>query len=356
MAIIKVPKKYYYPMTPDRRARNGMVPQHWTPHFAGNTLNGALAHCRKTILFKNRFFKDSYSNSSGFTQSVWVAYFHSGYASTSAGSLKLNARCGVYTYETGAAKWRLKVYDGTTTTYSSWVTVPPGGGSSYDVSIEDIVDSEGSVDIDPDTRYEVAIEVPDGYRAPSSCIIQEVHRSYVDTNDTYVVDTRQAFNKGPIYDALHEDLCVAAHGLHKRNGAHLLSLTPDTISEAWTYSGLGYRNMLDTSLWTIVDSTTPGFNIQTQYHNPVHTDDVPCVFAVFASYSGGGTGGYVRLIGTSGALCTLNGWDTSGGWIYGTCNLDGSVDTQKLDLQISGSPDVSETLTVYGVSLFEYVT
>lgn len=211
--------------------------------------------------------------------------------------------------------------------------------------------SPATITITPDTWYlatsttAAADPVPDGiYHAHSICeglsanteytfhfevygtrvlyaSMTECDKNHADDSLTAVCDPGQYVAEGAIYDAQISDLVEANNELWQHNGAHLISWCPNWYDNTWpALAATSYTNMINNSS-TTVTAATPGWNLQTLYHNTVNRTTVPVKLAVLVErVSGVGTFDYrltdgTNTLGTTGASGAGEQWLTTTGTI-----------------------------------------
>lgn len=325
MPILPVPAVLRRPINALRFGRNNQKPSHNLPQQIAASLNHSLVHQRKTL----------FAYSIGVTpaivigaQTVYRFHCHTGRISSSAHSLQIRA--------TVVALGPFEAY----------LTIDDGGGAVnsntreffYDwtsnATQDELITAELTVDADPDTTYECAIVVANTTTPPVSICAHEVLSSAsVSTADTDSNDTGEYASKAPIYDASIDKLFTSAHDLWLDNGGAVLCFSDNTDTFE-SRSSATFANVFDAS--TSVTSSTKGYNIDVQYCNPRHTDNVRCVFAAYGS-NDAVAGGQVRLADSSGALATLSTFSTAGEWKTTTVDLDGTLSNQKIDIQFAGN-------------------
>ena len=128
------------------------------------------------------------------------------------------------------------------------------------------------------------------------------------------------------------------------NATHLVNFTAPSFSTSSRLFNT-YANIFDQTL-TSVTANTPGFKLETTYHNSVARSTVAVKMAVYASCSSGS--GKVRFADSSGTLIEVTGITTLG-WYTATGTFPAG--TTKADLHLAGSGTAS--VRVHAVSLFE---
>ena len=281
----------------------------------------------------------------------WRWHFHSGAASTSQGSLKLRMECGLLppSQVGGDPRVRFAVDNGTTITYSAYLRP----GTTATPGLDDIGWTSVEIDIAQTTDYKCRVELYD-YARISFATVYEVHPLSSNTADAGVTDPGRFSDGAEITDEEHQQSLgfeSGGHWLWRHNAAALFQLVPDwpILGTKFSTTSTSFANLLGGS--TTVSSTSRGFTCMTQNHQPRHSDDVPCMFAVYAKQTGGSTDGTVQLIDSSGAIATIDDIELEG-WYLMPCSLDGVGTSHKVDVQYKAG--TSGTLVVESVCLYEY--
>lgn len=346
MAIVPVSKYYRSPYPHEDRVRNGKRPDWRTPGGVIVRTNFVLARMRK-LVFCHSLRPDSIPQmNTGTTTTQWRWLCRTGESYEGGNTIKLMARATVLpTHSVGGTDRRWRFSAGASN--SGWRAVAPLAASP--TWADTTVQTAQITGLTPNTEYECSVTVEDGVRLVSLAV-WEVPSTYVDTAGSYVSDRGIGYyEEGPITDAQHAEFAVTdPHTIWKHNGAHLFNLVPDDPASPWTRTG-AYVNLLDAAASTTVDTNTPGVDCGVQYHDPAHSSNVACVFGVHGASTT--NTGDVILVDSGGTLGTLSNFTSGGEWKSVAVNLDGSG-THKVDVQFR---DLSGTLTVNAVSLFEYV-
>ena len=347
MTVIIVPRPLLRNLSPDAQARNGLVVDWRLGRNVADRLNWVLAHARKCV-FQKSCEPGNPPQSSASSLVPWRWKCRTGEISSTTGQAQFLA-IGATAPDTGTAtdaKWRMVINSGGDTA-SAYVGHPLIVASP---TMDDVIYLTTSINISADTEYDCRIEVENGCRV-LSMMVYEIHPPLVDTADAIATDSTLNFHGSEITDGQHTDMLDNGHKLWKHNGSHLFSLNPETENGFWTRTTATYANMLDQAASTTVAAGTPGMNAQVQYYNPYHSANVPCVFAAFAT-NAVAPGGDVRIADDNGTIATLSSFGTGGEWKSTAINLDGTIDTHKVDIHIQG--DGVNELTVEAVSVYVY--
>src|SRR3990167_6656593 len=216
----------------------------------------------------------------------WRWCFHSGAASTTQGSLVLVMECGLLppSQVGGDPRVRFAVNDGVTTTYSDYLRP----GTTATPGLDDISWTSTEIDIAQKQDYSCWIELWD-YARISFATVYEAHPLSSNTVDSGVTNTTLFSEGAEITDAEHGQSLgfnSGGHLLWRHNAAALFQLVPDwpILGTKFSTTSTSFANLLGGS--TTVSSTSRGFTCMTQNHQPRHSDDVPCMFAVYAKQTG----------------------------------------------------------------------
>ena len=345
MAIIPISRGYPTTMAWQDRARNGKCPDWRLVSTAAWRSMYALTHCRKLVFCKTTPCGSAPAGVSG-SATQWRWYFRTGESNASGNSIRL--RCEAQILPTaghpGDQRWRV-VAGALNSDYRRMPAIV-ATQTADDIRSSSVI-LEG---LAPNTAYACALEVEDYMRVIALTVWEEVPMD-ADSAATYVSGQYQTIGNGlDVTDAQHTEFALDPFTVWKHNGAHYFSIVPDTHETPWTTSSTSYVNMLDATASTTVSSSTPGVNVAAQYHNPVHTDNVAAVFAVYGASSA--NTGDVILKNSGGTLGTLSNFSSAGEWKSVAVNLDGSAAQDKVDIQIKDTGGA--TLTVYSACLYAY--
>lgn len=336
------------PMSHNHLARNGHPPDSRLGAGIAERLNHALIHNRKCVLTKARQFSTSFSTVPTANTDWWRFYFHSGYASTTAGNLVLYCEVmllpGCSSSSSLRPRVRLVVNDGTTTTNSDW-KYHSSYASSPTNSFNTIRHVSLRCTITPDTDYRCHLETEDAAQVLAATAY-EIHPDDVSIADAIVCDVSSFGDGAPITDAQHKKICAEnPHSLWKRNAVHLMTLVPDNVSGEWSTSSASYTDVV--SDWKVHASTL--------YHNAVHSSTIPVKLAVYGRCDGNvGNNGAVRLQTNSSDSIEVSvpsqasrDWHTTTGTITPSSNLIfNSIQFKRADVN---------SIFVESICLFEYV-
>lgn len=337
------------PMEPRKWARNGRTPIALLGSKVLAGYNHVLAWRRKCVFSKCLHLNNLPAGQAG-TVVPWRAYIRTGYAAT--GSINLEFHTIAAPGDNAAAsipRVRWDVSGGIGSTRSLYCGVNTGS-----IGPDDLVYGTYTLAVAADTAYEINLDAID-YGVPVAACIYEVHDKAFTDGATGASDPRTIAVGNQITDTQHNDLLFGGHNLWSRNGAHLISWCtdedPDNGGDAPQITNAVAVNCFDQALSTVTN-TSPGWFVNTKNLNPYHSDDIPCVLAVYAK-NASSAGGSVSLRDSTGALATVSSFSTAGEWKTTAVNLSGAQGSQKLDLFFAG--DGSNQLTVYAASLYQYV-
>lgn len=348
MTIQRPPYSYPTPLEPLRVVRNGRAPLASTGGRILSSLNHAITYRRKTI-FSKSLHLDSIPAGVAGTVTPWRTYCRTGHAA--AGELELWFETIAAPADTAGAEPSL------TWKASGGLEATPfaQGVNTGTIGPTDLVRGYSKIDVSANTVYEIELDASD-YARPVAATIWEVHGRSFESGDTGISQRDLIAPGQPITDEQANQMQQNAHDIWLCNAAPVFAWCtdedPDNGGTAPQRSTASFANMFDQTVTTI-DANSRGFYPTVQYHNPAHSDNVPCVLAVCAS-NASSAGGDVRLLDPDGTLGTVSSFGTSAEWKTTTVNLDGSKYRHKLDLHLQG--DGSNTLTVYAAALYEYTT
>jgi len=340
------------PIATQQLVRNGLQVHSATGRGVVDGLNHAYAKQRKLFFCKSVDFT-SIPQGLAAANTVWSTYFKTGAAPASSPVLNLVFDMLLMPANNSAAVeprcyWAVnEVGVGSTNSDELIYGAIETGALTPDHLTRGLIFHA----VSPQTEYDVELVVTD-YLRPVGCAIYEDPFGAFDDTETYA--TPLIGGAGEIVtDQQHVDMLTNAHGMFKDNGATLFAWCtdqdPDTGGAAPTRTGTAV-NAFDSAVSTW-GANSRGFKVQGQYHNPFHTDDVECVFAVRASDTVNGKGD-VSLVSTNGTLATISGFTNAAGgeWKTTTFVLDGSTNTDKLDIHIASS---TGTVKLYAASAYE---
>ena len=330
MPVFDIPRPYPQNARYEDRVRNGKQPDWRSPSLAIARVHYALAHCRKLVFHRSQNAINVSSGAAG-TTVQWRWLFRTGENSQSGNTIKLRARAVMLPADnTSSTDPRIQITCGGLTSdegrYALVDTTPTGD----QLQVVDIV-TESLV---PNTEYECHVDVIDYARLVGLTCWEEVSSGVQDAAD-HGTDLTSFGLDAEITDAQHSDLVLNTHEIWKHNGAHLLSLVPAHRGVIWSRSTASYVNLLDQSV-SAHSASSLGCQLWNRFKNAVHTDDVNCVFGAYG-VAANTAGGDIKLVDSSGDVASLGTFSTSGEWKTTTFTLDGSVNSEKLDLHFQNS-------------------
>lgn len=349
MTTLPIPRRYPPPAKWKDRIRNGKVPDWRTPSLVAARSNFVLAHCRKLLFSKTVIAGENTPAGVAGTSTPWRWHCGLGETTNSADEIYIHVEALMLPADNASATDPRFVVNigGSASTDPGRFGLIDTGGVDYANLSEVTTDYSGSA-LSPGTQYECSVDVID-YARLVSLSVWEVQSGGIDVSSSYVIDPRLYAVGNDITDAQHQQLIQHTHAIWKTMGTQYFALCPDVVANAWTRTTNSYVNVLDDSS-TSVTADTPGYTLVPTYHNPYHTDNVPCVFAVYGSLSGAGTGD-VDLVDSTGSIATVQVNSATPAWYTTTCSLDGSG-SHKVDVHFQG--DGSVTLTLNAVSLYAW--
>lgn len=156
-----------------------------------------------------------------------------------------------------------------------------------------------------------------------------------DTANGYVQSNYAA--QQAIYDTDRSGVQTALYNLWKHSGFPCFNWSVDFQIAPQVTNSLIARNLIDNSSTTI-DPTTPGFTVDLTNCARLSqaTSGVPAILYVYGQWGGAsGTGGNVRLNGSTPFPVTVSGFNTTGQWLSVATTLPASL--TKYDLQFWSS-------------------
>lgn len=136
------------------------------------------------------------------------------------------------------------------------------------------------------------------YARVSSLMVFEYASPVGVSSVTGVCDPLAWESTKPIYDVHVQDLAETGTKLWQHNGAHLLSWSRHNTTGI-VKTNTSYQNLLSTA--TTVTTSTPGFHLNTQYHD-TQKGDVPVEIGVIATRTAGTGTASVKLVDAAGTV------------------------------------------------------
>ena len=332
------PLKYPRLIHHRRYCRNGRPVHNRFMARIGEANNHIVAYRRKIVAYGGPGEDNLQAGQSG-TVPTWSYYFRSGHGS----DIKLHFRFLCKHSGSGTDPYvAFTVTDVATTTavatdqYHLQSTEPTPGLVTYSISA--------------DTLYTIDVSLVD-YAEIIGLTVYETHPVEVDDTVTGVMDPRYSIG-AQILDAEQAAAHDAMYALYQANsgGVACWTRTGDSTT-APTFATATYVNVIDGSS-TIVTGATPGLSVQLTKRGHFEDTTVPCVVAVLAQRTVGGTiSNGVRIADSGGTLATLTGWVGVLSWKTATLNLT-DQDIQKIDILARGGS--SETLRVDAVCIYQW--
>jgi hypothetical protein len=338
----------------DRFNRNGQLANPSLPARVAEAFNFVSHRLKKQVML--RFQPATAVDAGNAAEIVFPCYFRTGEVTN---ALRVTAGL-VYTDYGFASPPELGVVvknsAGTTVTTKYWKYAAASAGGSTVVAPDHVHYVDDYITgLSANTAYFLSNEATNGCRVLFLSFVECVHPiSPANDATTGVCNPGQFLAEHPIYDSHMSDLIDANYQLWRHNGSHLLQWTHD-------YSDLGttpavtatanYTNVIDAAS-TTVTTTTPGFNLYTQYHNTANRTTVPVGFAVKCARTVGvGTLDIKLTDGTNSISITgISGTPSPFGWTTATGTVPAQAGT-KWDIQAKVS---AGTYEIEGVMLWEY--
>jgi hypothetical protein len=316
--------------------------------------NFVAAYQRKTIGHHSQSLLGVAAGSASAPLSSWRGHFHTGHGATYVSLEAIVARpdAGTDPY------MDFTVTNATTDVLystSTQIHYPLIDAAATDVADEWALGACGAA-VEGDTSYYYQVRLYD-YMRPISCVLYERAAAAPDDTTTAGCDPRYSVG-APILDAQLGDLATALCKMLRNNRAHLIAWAALDGSGANSIAGTTYTNILDGTS-TSVSATTPGWRVETAYHETaayvdVAEEQVPCVLAVHAGCYGLSVdhSGWVKIAG-AGIVSTEIEIDGAPGWYYEAAWLPAGA-ALKIDvLAKAGAAD--ENTRVDAVALYELI-
>lgn len=206
-----------------------------------------------------------------------------------------------------------------------------------------------TVDVSPDTDYYGYVSDFDQARIVSVVVYEMLTKP--DSTAGYIVPS--VSGNGPIFSSDRSALMLMADSIYRRGASQTFTWHSDEDGSARTSGPIGDRNLVDDTS-TTVSASTPGFTLDFtgKASFGAAATGVSCSIAVYGVRTGAAGNQGIKVKDSSGTtLVTLNAAPLAAGWFTGTVVFPATK--AKYDLQYFV---VAGTLTVYAVSIYEYLT
>ena len=153
--------------------------------------------------------------------------------------------------------------------------------------------------LQPNTNYYGYVD-QQHYCRVHSIMIYETAGDVLDSSVDGVCDPLNWEQGKPIYDDAVQDIAETGTLLWQHNAAHLLSWTHNTGATIPSVTSATYVNLLEMAT-SAVTAASPGFRINTQYHDS-QKGDVPVELAIYCSRTGGSGTLSIKLVDAAGTV------------------------------------------------------
>ena len=315
-----------------------------------NLILANVAQYRKKLVFSHTQDFASIGTAESSTRTRWRFSFRSGNA---AHKLEFAMLLGLEDHASAAdpyCYWDLtEVGVGTT-------SGPKFRYGQFSASPDDTPDefmwTSQTVDILPETHYDVELNTND-YSRPVACLVFERGAlTGLDDTDTGAVNPTVPALGMPILDDEAQAQLDAGTRLWNHSGSQLFALSGENLSSTAEFSttSTSFRNIYDNS--TISSAITVGHTVQATYHNADSEATVPVEFFVYAEHTSAfATTGEVKLTDGTTSL-TITGITTEG-WYSITGAIPAALAKWDVRIKMSGASGTATKL--WAASLCEWV-
>lgn len=334
----------------ERFSSNGMLPNAALMRRLADVFNFVAGKCKKQVFLKAQPLDAVQAGEPA--QVFWGGYFRTGENTT---SIRVCAGLGFTDYGFVTAPYMQLIVKNTvpTTVLSPKWTFAGSGGGSVITPAEIHYIQDNVTGLSTNTEYQWHVEQANGARLVFLSLTETDSR-YADDTVTAVCNPALFPAEGPIYDAHIADLIEANNKLWRHNGAHLISwCSPGDPDDTTALTATSYTNAIDLSSTTITGAT-PGWNLQTRYHNTVNRTTIPVKMAIKSERASGvGTLDVKLTDGTNSITITGIGAGSPTTWQTSVAANIPAQNGTKWDLHAKVS---SGSHRITGLSLFEYET
>ena len=263
----------------ERFNMNGNVPSAAVGKRLAETFNFVSGRCKKQVLLKVQPLFEVAAGSATL-QYLWSTYFVTGENTT---RLVVIAGLALTDYAfSSIPTMTIRVNSGTSSTQVASIgLVFAGSVASTSVAPDQINYKQSEITgLSPNTAYNIQCSISEGLR-PVFLSVAEGPSNHADDTVTAVCDPGQYVAEGAIYDAQISDLVEANNELWQHNGAHLVNWAAYGVDEdvkAPLVNWTNYANIVNGA--SPISQASPGWNLQTLYHNTVNRTTVPVRAAV----------------------------------------------------------------------------
>lgn len=313
-----ITQKFIPPLIDNERFNmNGMVPSAPALRRLAETFNFAAGRCKKQIFLKCQTLVGVEAGDPA--NVIWNGYFRTG---ENVDSLRVVLGIALTDYGfSSPPEVTLFVKDtgGSTILNPRWTFKASSAGVNVAPNEISWVHAITEQDLSANTEYKFYFTCANGARLVMASLT-ECDKNHSDDGITGVADPGGFVAEAPIYDHHIGKLVTANNELWQHNGAHLISWAAQYDEDGWPPTvATSYTNIINLSS-TTVTAATPGWYLQTQYHNTVNRTTVPVKFCVNTDRTAGAGTLDIKLTdGTNSVSITgiadVNGWSTTTGTI-----------------------------------------
>jgi len=340
-----------------RFAYNGRIPHAAAVRNMAHATNFASQRMRKVVACKGCESGGAGAAEGGAgTERLWHFHFRSG---VNLG--QLDFMLGVVGVGTAGAatdpRVRLRLHDVSAVTntytdyYRGWL-LPGQEQGSYHAST---AWAHGSMSIPAEeTHYVLSVETED-YGIVNALTAWERAPDAADDSKTGVCDPSPFEIDRAIRDEDIKKLLEAQHDVWRNNGAHLFGWTrPDSGSEiSIAGSGPAWVNMFDQSASTTPSASTPGFSLDTQYHDTRNGGNINGELGITYERTVGAGNMDIRVRPSGSTLFTINNINGSG-YTHETHAVSFPANSGLTKYDLQAYVDVGSTFVIHSLALWEY--
>lgn len=262
----------------------------------------------------------------------------------------IGMQASAITSGTNQAYCMLQLFNGTGTLSSPAAYLPTVQTSASEITWHRISINTADTSLAANTEYRGLIR-QHHYARVHSVMVFETASAVTDSSVDGVCDPSSWELHKPIYDNSVQDLAETGTTLWQHNACQLLNWGRKSLATAPEVIGTTEVNLLDTSItggtWS---ATTPGFVLNTEYHDTL-SGDVPVVLGVYAARTAG-TGDLTVRIKRNGSTIVTGTIGTAMTPFDSSTHTITARASDKVDITLAAASGA--TWKVYGVGLWEY--
>lgn len=347
MTAIIPPKIFPSPLPSEQFAQTGDTPSPTALRRVAQTYN-TVSSSHKRVLF-TKTYDPSNTPAPASSSEAPLQFIFRTTENVSEIAMLVGLAPASQTSGTSPASVQLNINDGTLYAYDN-LYQPKVQSGAY--TPEDVVWiwTSTTTGMSPATSYQAYI-VQNHYARIHSVTVYELAKSVADSSDVGVTDP-SLFEQGrPILDSDIQSLAETGTKLWQHNGPMLFAWSRHTVATKIRVTSTTYVNLFDASVSTVT-SSSPGFILNTQYHD-TQKGDVPVEIGIIAVLIAGSGNASIKFVDAAGTVIEDTGITTaatSPPYTYtGTITAKAST---KTDIHVkvpSGG-----TWDFYAVALWEY--